>query len=220
MRYLFILAALALWAGPDLHAAEGRPTAPDSARWAFGLSLPSANLASIWRLGPASAWGLELSCSALSWTDAKGPRAEYTEVGSFLNRTRDYDDRQRKTVAASFTAKRFGPPIRDVAPFGFVRLYGSVDSIHWSAWPEWRTGPQTLSEFDWRIYAGFGVAWTPFDRVGLWASQGVMFWYEKEDLPSRRIQHEDLPESIQVERQEYRHGLGLSRPRLLVFFRF
>ena len=68
------------------------------------------------------------------------------------------------------------------------------------------------------LKGGIGVAWKPFERVGLFVSQGVEVQFKKNDFPSYKIVA-SLPKGLTYYRSDT-WSAGLSEPGVVAFWMF
>lgn len=162
-------------------------------RQAIGLELPWRQL-SLWSLGPQSAWGLELGGSV---TRSGGTYPAVDEEDRFL-RAVDSESRSWR-VDIALTWKRFRETGHDVRPFFFVRGHERVLSTT----RDHRTQRSWITS----ACAGLGVEWQPFERVGLWARQGLEISYRGQSDPDRNLDNWIL---------QFARGA----PRVLAYFTF
>ena len=145
------------------------PTWAEPTQWALGLQIkPSIRDGiGLWRVNQEVAWGMEIG------------RTEYTASDVDLPQPpRPKDDQRVLAGTASFTVQDYRrPAYRDITPFLFYRLgnyFNRVNNPH-----EPHAENRTTTRWRGWISFGIGVAWAPFDQVGLWISQGAGFTFNQ-----------------------------------------
>lgn len=160
----------ALWAALALAGAASADTAA-------GLRLPLEAL-SVWRIDGSTAWGLELTAAA-----RRVDRGSKT----FVRET----DQNYYWLTVAGTRMRFRETGHDVRPFSYLRGetgYSHIDDHG-----------HVYSVFLVNVTAGAGVAWEPFDRVGLWVRKGLEARYQytgRSDLKSFSLTLRKAPQVI------------------------
>ena len=197
MRRALLLLAAALWAG----AAFGEGTA-------LGLQLPITAL-SMWKVGESSAMGLEISGRL---EKSRGDHREDTvdSDGNMLSSEIVESENNHYNLNLGLTYKRFRDTGHKIRPFAFWRTSGIVthqrrdyDGIRESKPTKNRSITLALS-------TGLGVAWQPFDRVGLWVRQALIVFRRSGSRTDRNG----------YEFEQSSSGLRLSGPLAIAYFQF
>ena len=187
-RLATVLAALALTAGAA------------SADAAVGVRLPLEDL-SVWRLDERTAWGLELTAYVSGLDNDDAPSFD-ARTGEFLG-VSDRESRYYR-VAVGVTRMRFRETGHAVKPFYFLRGRPSfsVGILN---------GDMTDRSWVLETTAGIGVAWQPFERVGVWIRKGLHLSYRHNESPDHR--------GLQIDSVFRSMYLGLQRaPQATVYF--
>ena len=137
---------------------------------ALGLSLPNLNALSLWKVGESSAWGLEIGGG---WTLHRGDGEENTvdNDGNVLSSEILNTKHGVINPNIGLTYLMFRDKGHEVQPLTFWNISGRMHrrSLDWGRDSE----PKVALSYSLGFTIGIGVAWKPFDRVGLWATQGL-----------------------------------------------
>lgn len=159
----------------------GAAFAEPSDQHAIGLNLPKQGL-SFWKVSERSAWGIEVNGSWSTRTGTAPSKSYYVNLG--------------------LTAQFFRPTEHKVKPFAASRVTwnrsGRYDDNR-KVYQMQMTGGN--------FAIGAGVAWEPWDRVGLWVRQ-----YLSVDVHS----NEWTREGVETSGFAVRYG----RPEVTAFFMF
>ena len=185
----------------------------EGVRWALGLDLPRMDGFSLWRVGPDRAWGLALTRADYTHNNVTEPYT-YRDKDGKLKRN-DEGDFRLASLVGSFTVQWVGPSSGDVAAFTFGTLLGGYNYVHW---PNWDQEERTRVFYSAGLKGGIGVAWKPFERVGLFVSQGVEVQFQKNDFPSYKTVA-SLPQGLTYYRSDT-WSAGLSAPWVVAFWMF
>ena len=166
----------------------GAVFAQPSGQRAVGLNLPKKGL-SFWKVGDRSAWGIEVNGS---WITRTGAAPSETAVGDV--------DSESYFVNVGLTAQFFRPTEHRVKPFAASRVI-------WNRSGRYDENRKVYQMTGGNFGIGVGVAWEPWDRVGLWVRQYL---------------------SVDVHSNEWTRGgvgtdsfaVGYGRPEVTAFFMF
>ncbi len=164
-RLIFVGSALAFtWADAE----------PED-KYALGLTVPDMDKVSVWRSSGSSAWGLEIG-GLISSSQGEvsqvttGPEGEWVkeEIGDL--------EAGRVSAEISLIHHRYREGKGKIKPFWFVSL-SERSSRHTSE------GELKGSTLILGCGTGIGVAWRPFNRVGLRTQKGVSLRYTRMNRP-------------------------------------
>ena len=166
----------------------GAAFAEPSDQHAIGLNLPKEGL-NFWKVSDRSAWGIEVNGS---WSTRTGTGPSETAVVDV--------DSESYFVNVGLTAQFFRPTEHRVKPFAASR-------VRWNRSGRYDDNRKVYQMTGGNFGIGVGVAWEPWDRVGLWVRQ-----YLSVDVHS----NEWTREGVETSGFAVRYG----RPEVTAFFMF
>ena len=213
---LYVLVITAILCGAAV--AEEESPLGDRGKTALGLPLPSikGKGLSIWRVRSKTMWGFEMDVSSVSASRVSGP-VRPPEVRDSVT-YHPPEDRVRLQLRPALTIKRFRSIRSDVAPFWYQTLYGNFS---YSRFPQ-RDEPIRRVRIHWSagVRLGLGVAWFPWQRVGLSLRQGIALEFKRDDIGTAALSNSPQDEPTTVKVLDNTFSLLIPSMRLLALFYF
>ena len=148
---------------------SGPVIAEPESRYVVGLGLPNMTSLSLWMNGDNSAWGLEIGKgSTISKRDGKSWFSLVGPDGEILEEWLDDTGRWEVKAIVSLTHHRYGEWRGKIRPLVFMQLFERSAHVFLD-----KVGESRKSSWEIGCRAGIGVAWKPFERVGMRAQKGL-----------------------------------------------